>query len=150
MNDVVESGGSSEKKFLGGMDFVVGFLKPGGAILLADGKDRRLNNNGYCNLVLQYAEDGTLREYLQANFTRLQWNVLIHQRQPKIADFGLSKQISKISSSSGSVIYGMLAYIEPKNFIDQKYKRDKKSNVYSLGVILWEISSGRPPFSSFE
>ncbi|RIB29320.1 kinase-like domain-containing protein [Gigaspora rosea] len=68
----------------------------------------------------------------------------------KTADFGLSKQISEMSSSSGSVVYGMPAYIEPKNFIDQKYKRDKKSDIYSLGVILWEISSGRPPFSSFE
>ena len=34
---------SSEKKFLGGMDSVIGFLKPGGAILLANGEDRRLS-----------------------------------------------------------------------------------------------------------
>ncbi|RIB14206.1 hypothetical protein C2G38_2195790 [Gigaspora rosea] len=39
---------SSEKKFLEGIDSVVGFLKLGGAILLADGEDRRLiSQEGY-------------------------------------------------------------------------------------------------------
>jgi serine/threonine protein kinase len=28
----------------------------------------------------------------------------------------------------------------------QSYKLNKKSDVYSIGVILWEISSGQPPF----
>jgi serine/threonine protein kinase len=28
----------------------------------------------------------------------------------------------------------------------QSYSLNKKSDVYSIGVILWEISSGQPPF----
>ncbi|RIB26995.1 kinase-like domain-containing protein [Gigaspora rosea] len=137
-------------------------------------KDR----NGYYNMVLQYADNGTLREYLRTNFSELQWidklhmakeialgllylhdnniihrdlhskNILIHQRQPKITDFGLSKQINEISSNSNA--HGMPAYVEPQCLVNDKYKRNMKSDVYSLGVILWEISSGRPPFSSFE
>ncbi|KAF0426411.1 kinase-like protein [Gigaspora margarita] len=85
------------------------------------------DNNGYYNMVLQYANDGNLREYLKANFNELQWtdklriaeeivhgllflhnnnvihrdlhskNILIHQKQPKIADLGLSKQINEMS-----------------------------------------------------
>ncbi|RIB30245.1 hypothetical protein C2G38_2026985 [Gigaspora rosea] len=47
-----------------------------------------------------------------------------------------------------STAYGMPAYIDPKYLDDSNYKRNKKSDVYSIGVILWEISSGRPPFSS--
>ncbi|KAF0424588.1 kinase-like domain-containing protein [Gigaspora margarita] len=79
-------------------------------------------------------------------------NILIDQNQPKIADFGLSKQIDRKSiTNSDSSINGMMPYIEPKCFsdYDPKYKRNKKSDVYSFGVILWEISSGRPPFQYF-
>ncbi|KAF0553696.1 actin-like ATPase domain-containing protein [Gigaspora margarita] len=134
----------------------------------------KYNNEFY--MVLQFADGGNLREYLRKNFTKLQWtnkiriakeivhglmflhnhniihrdlhskNVLIHQEQAKIADFGLSKQIDETSMTSNSIIRGMTAYIEPKCFLNQKYKRNKKSDVYSIGVILWEISSGKPPY----
>ncbi|KAF0483180.1 kinase-like protein [Gigaspora margarita] len=130
-------------------------------------------------MILQYADDGALREYLEVNFTKLRWvnklciakeialgilflndnniihrdlhskNILIHQGQPKITDFGLS-QLNEMSTTSSSIVHGMPAYIEPKCFIDPKYKRDKRSDVYSFGVILWEISSGRPPFQTFQ
>ncbi|RIB22058.1 hypothetical protein C2G38_1034344 [Gigaspora rosea] len=55
-----------------------------------------------------------------------------------------------MSVTSSSNIHGIPAYIEPKCFIDPKYKRNKKSDIYSFGVILWEISSGKPPFQTFE
>ncbi|KAF0556435.1 kinase-like domain-containing protein [Gigaspora margarita] len=77
-------------------------------------------------------------------------NILIHQKQAKIADFGLSKRINEMSRTSNSIVHGMVAYIEPKCFINLKYKCDNKSDVYSFGVILWEISSGRTPFKSIE
>ena len=32
-----------------------------------------IDSNGYYNMVLQYADNGTLREYLMTNFTKLQW-----------------------------------------------------------------------------
>src|ERR1700734_2513916 len=41
---------------------------------------------------------------------------------------------------------GMIEYIEPQCFKDRKYVRREKSDIYSLGVLLWEITSGRPPF----
>ncbi|KAF0550264.1 kinase-like protein [Gigaspora margarita] len=137
--------------------------------------------DGHYHMVMQYANEGTLREYLKVEFNNLQWknklciareialgllflhdnnivhrdlhskNILIHQKQPKIADFGLSKQINETSMmTSDSTAHGMLAYVEPQCFIVPKYKRDKKSDVYSFGIILWEISSGRPPFESFD
>ncbi|KAF0550257.1 kinase-like protein [Gigaspora margarita] len=139
------------------------------------------NYDGHHYMVMQYANEGTLREYLKAEFDNLQWedklciareialgllflhdnlivhrdlhskNILIHQKQPKIADLGLSKQINETSMmTSESTAHGMLAYIEPQCFIVPRYKRDKKSDVYRFGIILWEISSGRPPFESFD
>ena len=63
-----------------------------------------------------------------------------------IADLGLSKQ-STAEVASGSKDYGMLAYVEPQCYKNGGYIRDKKSAIYSLGVLLWEITSGYPPFS---
>jgi serine/threonine protein kinase len=43
----------------------------------------------------------------------------------------------------------MIPYVDPKKFNQVKvYSLNKKSDVYSVGVLLWEISSGQPPFCS--
>src|SRR5579871_6912420 len=76
----------------------------------------------------------------------------------KLADFGLSKRIGA-SSNFQSKLFGMVPYIDPKSFNRQRnnrnskdsqptqeYSLNKKSDIYSVGVLLWEISSGQPPF----
>ena len=40
----------------------------------------------------------------------------------------------------------MVPYIDPKRFSNEAYRFNEKSDVYSVGILLWEISSGRPPF----
>jgi hypothetical protein len=45
----------------------------------------------------------------------------------------------------------MVPYIDPKSFSKtnnnkQVYSLNEKSDVYSVGVLLWEISSGQSPF----
>jgi hypothetical protein len=62
-----------------------------------------------------------------------------------ITDFGLSKSLD---NNENSVVGGMVGYIEPQCFINSTYKRDKASDIYSLGVLLWEITSGKPPFNN--
>ncbi|RIB26298.1 kinase-like domain-containing protein, partial [Gigaspora rosea] len=124
--------------------------------------------------------DGNLREYLKHNFPKLKWsdklqfaqeiaeglmflhdkgilhrdlhskNILVHNKRMLIADFGVSKHIDEVTIVKADGIGIMLGYLEPKCFADPQYKCDKRSDIYSLGVILWEISSGRPPFDSYE
>ena len=40
--------------------------------------------------------------------------------------------------------------MDPKSFNDKNYKLNKKSDIYSIGVIMWQISSGYQPFENIE
>ena len=77
-------------------------------------------------------------------------NILVHQKNLKLADFGLSKKIAEASSDSSSAALGVLPYMDPNKLENQDYKLNKKSDIYSVGVIMWQISSGYPPFKSAE
>lgn len=68
-----------------------------------------------------------------------------------MTDFGLSHKLAKVSNTSADII-GILPYIDPQHFkekLNDNYKTNKRSDVYSVGVLLWEISSGKRPFESY-
>jgi serine/threonine protein kinase len=59
----------------------------------------------------------------------------------------LSRKIS--SSSDPSKLFGAIPYMDPKVLNEgQNYKLNKKSDVYSVGILIWQISSGYRPFST--
>jgi serine/threonine protein kinase len=70
-----------------------------------------------------------------------------------LADFGLSKRIEGTSDILSKLLR-IVTYIDPQIFNRKGDSNNqirlctlnKKSDVYSIGILLWEISSGRPPF----
>ncbi|CAI2188556.1 15347_t:CDS:1, partial [Funneliformis geosporum] len=61
-------------------------------------------------------------------------------------DLGISK-LSTESSVNDNECYGIIPYIAPENFQGQKYKKyTQASDIYSFGMIMWELMTGRSPF----
>jgi serine/threonine protein kinase/Tfp pilus assembly protein PilF len=70
---------------------------------------------------------------------------------PKIIDFGIAKAVDGLLSDEslhtrvGSLV-GTLSYMSPEQVRGDDGGVDVRSDVYSLGVILYELVSGRHPF----
>jgi serine/threonine protein kinase len=62
----------------------------------------------------------------------------------EISDFGFCGPADKSPES----VYGNLPYIAPEVIAGKEYTF--ASDIYSFGMLMWEISSGRPPFSNYK
>lgn len=72
-------------------------------------------------------------------------NILFDQYgEPYISDFGIAKLSESQASMTGSGIVGTPAYMSPEQA--QGEKIDGRSDVYGLGVILFEMLTGQQPF----
>ncbi|RIB27699.1 kinase-like domain-containing protein [Gigaspora rosea] len=126
-------------------------------------------------MVFQYANVGNLRNYLTSHFKELNWksklkllmeisedlakihkvsyvhvdfhsgNILLCQSLdggiiPYIADLGLSR---KKEESDSEGIYGVLPYVAPEVLNKEMYT--SAADIYSFGVIMAELSTGKPP-----
>ena len=115
-----------------------------------------------------------LRNYLQQNHNQLTWkeriqitydiivalnaihrenaihrdlhsgNFLFSEMRFDISDLGFCGPADKSPTS----IYGNLPYMAPEVISRKEYTF--KSDIYSIGMLMWEISSGQPPFSNYK
>src|SRR5262249_35384548 len=67
---------------------------------------------------------------------------------PKIADFGLAKQIDDHSGRTISgTILGTASYMAPEQASGHVSQITPSVDIYALGAILYELVTGRPPFA---
>ena len=131
---------------------------------------------GYTYIVMPYVETGTLTDVLQGQPLSLSQirsiisqvgaaldyaharglihrdvkpsNILVDESgNCLLTDFGLAKMVegSAALTTSGAIM-GTPAYMSPEQGMGQKL--DGRSDIYSLGVILYEMASGRTPYSA--
>ena len=76
-------------------------------------------------------------------------NILLSQGHAVVADFGVARALSASAAPSELTQTGMAvgtpAYMSPEQALGET-NLDGRTDVYALGVVLYEILAGRPPF----
>src|SRR5204862_3136479 len=86
-----------------------------------------------------HSENAIHRDLHSGNILYLQFNKFWY-----ISDLGFCGPADKSSKS----IYGNLPYIAPEVIAGKEYTF--AADIYSVAMLMWEISSGHPPFINHE
>ena len=128
-------------------------------------------------IVLEYCSRGSLWSLLHDNHIKMSWeyrkkfaldiakgvyylhtnkqpilhrdlkslNVLLdHALNCKLADFGWTRVIDKVMTSK----IGTYQWMAPE--VIRGYKYSEKADVFSFGIILWELATRKPPYYGIE
>jgi serine/threonine protein kinase len=127
-------------------------------------------------MVMNFVENGSLRRFLDVNYRKLNWydklnclwiiayglnlihrNNLIHRdfhignilyencKRIFITDMGLCKPADyNVSEKAQNTIYGNMPYMAPEILRGESYTQ--AADVYSFGIIMYEVISGLPPY----
>lgn len=72
-------------------------------------------------------------------------NLLISLRgEVKVTDFGLARAASQLEKTDPGVVKGKFSYLSPE--VIQGLEVDHRADMFSLGIILWEMLTGRRLF----
>ncbi len=79
-------------------------------------------------------------------------NILVDEtRQPKVLDFGVARATdadlqSTTARTEAGQLLGTLSYMSPEQITGDPAQIDRRSDVYALGVILFELMADRLPY----
>ena len=64
----------------------------------------------------------------------------------KILDFGVAKRMRETTVTDDTAVAGTFAYMSPEQLRGEPV--DQRTDIWSLGVVLWEMLTARPPFGA--
>jgi tRNA A-37 threonylcarbamoyl transferase component Bud32/membrane-associated phospholipid phosphatase len=76
-------------------------------------------------------------------------NILISEGYPVVADFGIARALTEAGGdklTQTGVAIGTPAYMSPEQ-VSEGARVDGRSDLYSLGCVLYEMLAGQPPFT---
>ncbi|HEX2838578.1 MAG TPA: protein kinase [Phycisphaerales bacterium] len=110
-------------------------------------RERLMLLAGVCDAVDHAHKRGVIHRDLKPG------NILVTaDGQPKVLDFGIARltaadgAIATVATNIGQII-GTLGYMSPEQFSGDPQAIDARSDVYALGVMLYELLAGRPPIA---
>ncbi|ACX52418.1 serine/threonine protein kinase with PASTA sensor(s) [Ammonifex degensii KC4] len=131
-------------------------------------------DNGTHYLVMEYVEGKDLKTLIQEGKITIPWAIKIakdicaalehaHRRgivhrdvkphnilitpegEAKLADFGIARTLRGTTIAATRAFLGSVEYISPEQARGEP--ADARSDIYSLGAVLYEMLAGRPPFT---
>ena len=64
---------------------------------------------------------------------------------PKLADFGIARAATEITATMTGKVLGTVAYLAPE--LVKNGESDSRTDVYAVGILLFELVTGRQPFT---
>jgi serine/threonine-protein kinase len=95
---------------------------------------------GDAALALDYAhEHGLIHRDIKPG------NILLsHEGEVKVTDFGIARAVNAETITETAAVFGTAAYVSPEQA--QGETVDRRTDVYSLGCVLYELLAGQQPF----
>lgn len=102
--------------------------------------------------VAAFHAEGVIHRDLKPGNIFLCWCASPNGREPKVLDFGVSKLLAQnnqpdLSLTTDNTLLGTLCYVAPEQ-VQSNRKVDHRADIYSLGVLLYELITGRLPIEA--